>query len=105
MPIYQLAHYQITPEGVEDVKKAIAEFVSYVEQNEPGTRLYAAWQQEGDPAKFTHLFIFDDEQAHERHGQSGAVKKFESVYQPVLAAGPVNFVDYQLIADNGGRCR
>jgi quinol monooxygenase YgiN len=105
MPIYQLAHYQIKPEGVEDVKKAIAQFVDYVENNEPGCRLYAAWQHEGDPTMFTHIFIFEDEEAHERHGRSDAVARFEAIYQPVLAGGPVDFVDYRLIADNAGRCR
>jgi quinol monooxygenase YgiN len=55
------------PEGIAAVKAAIAEFVGYVAKNEPGTRLYASWQQESDPTKFVHLFIFEDEAAHQAY--------------------------------------
>jgi quinol monooxygenase YgiN len=97
MPIYQTAHYQVTAESVERVKAAIDEFVEYVRDNEPGTRLYAAWQQQSDPTRFVHLFIFEDEDAHLRHGESEAVRRFEAVYTPELVAGPVVFTDYDLV--------
>ena len=74
----------------------------YVAENEPGTRLYAAWQQADDPTRFIHLFIFEDEAAHARHGESAAVRQFESVYRPELADGPVRFTDYVLVAANAG---
>ena len=100
MPIYQTAHYQVKPEAVDKIKRAIEQFVRYVADNEPGSRLYAAWQQQKDPTKFVHLFIFEDEAAHQAHGNSEAVRRFESVYTPELAAGPVVFTDYQLVAAN-----
>jgi quinol monooxygenase YgiN len=100
MPIYQTAHYQVNPAAVAKVKAAIAEFVGYVAENEPGTTVYAAWQQQDDPTKFVHLFEFADEAAHEAHGKSAAVRRFESVYQPELAAGPVVFTDYLQVAVN-----
>ena len=100
MPIYQTAHYQVTPAGVETVKAAIAEFVDYVKTNEPGTRMYLAWQQSDDPTRFVHLFTFEDAQAHEAHGASGAVRRFENVYEPLLVAGPVVFTDYDVVAGN-----
>ena len=100
MTIYQTAHYQVRAEAVDRVKTAIAEFVAYVAQNEPGSRLYSAWQERDDPTKFVHLFIFEDEAAHQAHGRSGAVAKFEAVYQPELTAGPVVFTNYQLVASN-----
>jgi hypothetical protein len=28
------------------------------------------------------------------------VRRFESVYQPVLTGGPVRFTDYRLVRDN-----
>jgi quinol monooxygenase YgiN len=90
MPIYQTAQYQVRTEAVDRVRAAIAEFVAYVADNEPGSRLYAAWQEVEDPTKFVHLFIFDDAAAHEAHGRSAAVKKFESVYTPELTAGPAS---------------
>jgi quinol monooxygenase YgiN len=100
--IYQTAHYQVNPDAADKVKAAIAEFVEYVAQHEPGTRMYTAWQQENDPTKFVHLFEFADEKAHAAHGKSAAVRKFEAVYQPELAAGPVVFTDYIQIATNTG---
>lgn len=100
MPIFQTAHYEVKAEAVDDVCAAIVEFVDYVTRNEPGTKLYAAWQQQHDPTKFVHLFEFADETAHRVHGESDAVRRFESVYQPVLTAGPVVFTDYVTIATN-----
>jgi hypothetical protein len=44
--------------------------------------MYTAWQREDDPARFVHLFEFADEAAHEVHGSSEAVRRFESVYVP-----------------------
>jgi quinol monooxygenase YgiN len=103
VPIYQTARYQVNPAAVDKVKAAIAEFVEYVTEHEPGTRIYTAWQQQDDPTQFVHLFEFADEKAHQAHGASAAVRKFEQVYQPELAAGPVVFTDYLQIASNHSR--
>ena len=103
MPIYQTAHYQVKVSAVDKVKAAIAEFVKYVAKNEPGSRMYTAWQQKDDPTRFIHLFEFADEAAHEAHGRSGAVRQFEAVYVPELVGGPVVFTDYVLIATNSGQ--
>ena len=102
MPIYQTAHYQVSASAVDKVKAAIAEFVAYVAQNEPGSTMYTAWQQEDDPTKFVHLFEFADEAAHQAHGSSAAVRQFEAVYGPELVAGPVVFTDYRQVASNRG---
>jgi quinol monooxygenase YgiN len=98
MPIYQTGGYRVKPSAVNKVKQAIKEFVVYVEANEPGTHLYLAWQQKDDPTHFLHLFIFEDTAAQTRHGQSEAVKRFESVYAPELIDEEVVFTDYELIA-------
>jgi quinol monooxygenase YgiN len=100
MPIYQTAHYQVKPAAVDKVSAAIEEFVAYVKANEPGTKLYASWQQKDDPTRFVHLFIFEDEGAHKTHGQSSAVRAFEAVYRPELVGGPVVFTDYVQVATN-----
>jgi quinol monooxygenase YgiN len=100
VPIYQTAHYQVKASAVDKVKAAITEFVEYVAANEPGSRMYTAWQQADDPTKFVHLFEFADEAAHQAHGSSDAVRHFEAVYGPELVAGPVVFTDYQQIASN-----
>jgi quinol monooxygenase YgiN len=98
MPIYQTGGYQVRPSGVNKVKQAIKEFVAYVQGNEPGTHMYLAWQQTDDPTRFLHLFIFEDEAAQVRHGQSEAVKHFESIYTPELVGEEVVFTDYVMIA-------
>jgi quinol monooxygenase YgiN len=100
MPVYTIAQYAVKAPAVEKVKKAIEEFVRYVKANEPRTRLYVAWQQKDDPTRFVHFFIFEDEAAHKAHGESAAVKRFESVYSPELVGGPVDFTDYNLVASN-----
>jgi quinol monooxygenase YgiN len=98
MPIYQTGGYQVKPSAVEKVKLAIKDFVRYVQANEPGTQMYLAWQQKDDPTRFLHLFIFEDAAAQTRHGQSDAVKQFESIYSPELVGGEVVFTDYVLVS-------
>lgn len=98
MPIYQTGGYQVKPSAVNKVKQAIKEFVTYVQANEPGAQMYLAWQEKNDPTRFLHLFIFADEAAQARHGESEAVKRFESVYSPELVGGEVVFTDYELIS-------
>ena len=98
MPIYQTGGYRVKPAAVEKVKDAIKEFVAYVQANEPGTQMYLAWQQTDDPTRFLHLFIFEDEAAQVRHGESDAVKQFEAIYGPELVGDEVEFTDYVMVA-------
>jgi quinol monooxygenase YgiN len=98
MAIYETGAYQVKTSAVEKVKQAIKEFVHYVEENEPGTQMYLAWQQKDDPTRFLHLFIIADAAAQARHGQSEAVRRFESVYSPELVGGDVVFTDYEMVA-------
>jgi quinol monooxygenase YgiN len=98
MPIYQTGAYQVKPSAVGKVKQAIEDFVRHVQANEPGTHMYLAWQQKDDPTRFLHLFIFEDTGARTRHGQSEAVRRFESIYSPELVGGNVVFTDYELVA-------
>jgi quinol monooxygenase YgiN len=100
MPIYETAEYRINAPATGKVKQAIDEFVHYVKENEPGTRLYMAWQQKDDPARFLHLFIFEDAAAQTRHSESDAVKRFEATYGPELLGGDVVFTDFELVAAN-----
>jgi quinol monooxygenase YgiN len=100
MAVYTIAQYRVKAQAVDKVKKAIEEFVRYVKANEPRTRLYVAWKQKEDPTRFVHFFIFEDEAAHEAHGRSAAVKRFQSVYSPELVGGDVVFTDYNMVATN-----
>lgn len=58
MPIYQTGRYRVKPSAVEKVKQAIKVFVRYVQEKEPGTKMYLAWQEKDDPTRFNHLFHF-----------------------------------------------
>src|ERR1700739_3821425 len=98
MPIYTIAEYRVRKSGIAKVKRAIEEFVPHVKANEPGTRMYLAWQQKEDPVRFVHFFIFENEAAHTAHAQSDAVKRFEAAYRPELEGGDVVFTDYNLVA-------
>jgi quinol monooxygenase YgiN len=100
VPSYQTAEHRVTGAGVDEVKQAIATFVDYVRANEPGTRLYAAWQREDDPTRFTHLFIFEDGEAQRIHSESAAVARFEAAYRPHLVGRDVVFTDFLEVASN-----
>jgi len=102
MAIYQTATYQVRPQAVPKVRQAIEEFVRYVQANEPGTQMYVAWQQQTEPTRFIHLFIFKDEAAQTIHSESAAVQHFESIYSPELVGGDVVFIDFDLVASNQG---
>ena len=97
MAIFQTGSYQVKKSAVPKVKKAIKEFVRYVQTNEPGTMMYLAWQEKNNPTKFNHLFIFKDASAQKKHGESDAVERFEAVYAPELVGGDVVFTDYEMI--------
>jgi len=96
--IYQTGGYQVKASAVDKVRKAIKDFVPYIQENEPGTQMYLAWQQNDDPTRFLHSFIFEDVAAQTRHGQSEAVHRFEAVYSPELVGGDVVFTDYEMVA-------
>jgi len=100
MALQIIAEYQVRPSGVEKVKRAIDEFVQYVRANEPGTKMYVAWQRKEDPTRFVHFFIFDDDAAQEAHSKSAAVKRFEAAYRPELVGGDVVFTGYDMVAAN-----
>jgi quinol monooxygenase YgiN len=101
MPVHQIAQYRVNANAVNKVKRAIEEFVDYVRASEPGTRVYSAWQQQDDPTRFVHFFIFADAAAQTIHSKSDAVQRFKSVYSPELAGGDVVFTNYELVATNG----
>ena len=97
--IRQLATYQVRPAAVGRILSAIREFVAYVEANEPGTLRYEAWQEKGDPTRFTHIFVFRDADAEQTHSDSAAVKTFSGILYPECLA-PVRFVEFELVATN-----
>ena len=100
MPIYQTAEYQVSAAGLDAVRRAIIEFVDYVRASEPGTQMYAAWERQDEPTRFTHLFVFADDEAQRIHSESAAVARFEAAYRQHLVGGDVVFTDFDLVASN-----
>ena len=99
--IRQLARYQVRPESLQRCLTAIRDFVAYVRANEPGTLRYEVWQEQSDPTRFVHIFVFRDAEADRAHSESAEVKKFAAVLYPECLA-PVEFIDYDLVVSSGG---
>ena len=99
MPIHMTAEYRVRPGSVERSQAAIRDFLDAVARDEPGTRHYAAWQDERDPVHFIHHFVFEDEAAEQRHRASEAVRRFTTVLYPETVSG-VHFTRYREVASN-----
>jgi len=97
--VRQLARYQVRPETLERCLAAIHEFVRYVRLNEPGTLTYEVWQEEEDPTRFVHRFVFRDAEAEQIHSESAEVKAFAAILYPACLA-PVEFTDYREVTTN-----
>ena len=97
--IRQLARYQVHPEALERCLAAIHEFVAYVRTHEPGTLRYEVWQEQADPTRFVHIFVFRDAEADRIHSESQEVKRFAAVLYPECLA-PVEFIDYHQVSSN-----
>ena len=99
MPIHMTAEYRARPGSVGRCLAAIREFVEAIARDEPGTRLYVAWQDERDPVHFLHHFVFADESAEQRHRSSEAVRRFTAELYPETVSG-VHFTRYREVASN-----
>ena len=97
--IRQLARYQVRPQSLERCLAAIREFVGYVRAKEPGTLRYEVWQEQSDPTRFVHIFVFRDAEADRIHSESAEVKKFAGILYPECLA-PVEFTDYSYVVSN-----
>jgi quinol monooxygenase YgiN len=102
--IRQLARYQVRPEALQQCLTAIHEFVDYVRTNENGTLRYEVWQEQKDPTRFVHIFIFRDAEANRMHSESAAVKKFSGILYPNCLQ-PVEFIDYRQVVSKAGQHR
>jgi len=98
MPVFMTARFTVREDSLDVARAAIAEFVEYVQDNEPGTQLYTSLHEVDNAAEFLHYFIFDDVAAEEIHRNSEAVKKFTGILYPVLASDGVEFKSYRVLA-------
>jgi quinol monooxygenase YgiN len=97
--IRELARYEVRPEALDTCLAAIHEFVAYVRSHEPGALRYEVWQEAERPTRFTHIFLWRDEEANRVHGESVAVKKFAGILYPNCLA-PVEFVEFKQVNAN-----
>ncbi len=102
MSIYQTARFEVKNEALEICQQAICLFVEYVHDHEPDTLSYFSLQENENPTKFLHVFIFRDAKARDVHSNSAAVNRFTSTLYPNLKA-PVEFTEYQVLASTGPR--
>jgi quinol monooxygenase YgiN len=97
MTITMTARFQVRPDGLEEARQAIREFIDYIRENEPRTRIYTSVHETGDETRFLHYFIFEDAAAMQVHRDSEGVKTFTGILYPLLVDG-VQFTEYQEFA-------
>jgi quinol monooxygenase YgiN len=97
MPIVMTAQFQVRSEGLEMARQTIREFVDYVRENEPRTRLYTSNHEKEEATRFLHFFVFEDQAAMLAHRESEGVQRFTSVLYPLLVAD-VTFTEYEQLA-------
>lgn len=97
MPIYKTASYLVRAGSIDRCTDAVRQFVAEMQSSEPGTTLYLSMQDQVNPHRFLHVFVFADERAETVHREAAATKRFTELLQPELI-GEVKFGDYTLVA-------
>ena len=97
MPIYKTASFLVRAGSLDRCTAAVREFVTEMQQSERGTRLYLSLQDQVNPHRFLHVFVFEDERAESFHRDAPATKRFTEKLFPELV-GEVKFGDYTLVA-------
>jgi quinol monooxygenase YgiN len=98
--VAKTARFAVHPDARERCEAAIREFVSSLD-GESGTRVYVALRETGDPTRFLHLMVFDDEAADARHRHAERTKRFVEVLYPHTLDG-VAFNDFTLLQSTKG---
>jgi quinol monooxygenase YgiN len=83
---YTLSSFTVKQENVKPAKRALAELVAEIRQNEPRT-LYLGFREDGTSTFFT-LMAFEDEAAERRHAQSRHVGHFAKKLLPLCDGKP-----------------
>ena len=97
MPIYKTASFLVRAGRLDRCTEAVRQFVSEIQRTEPGTQLYLSLQDQVNPHRFMHVFVFEDERAETIHREAEATKRFTELLYPELI-GEVKFGDYTLVA-------
>ena len=97
MPIYKTAQFLVRAGSIDRCTEAVRQFVAEMQRTEPGTTLYLSMQDQVNPHRFLHVFVFADERAEAAHRDALATKRFTELLFPELI-GEVKFGDYTLVA-------
>jgi quinol monooxygenase YgiN len=97
MPIYKTANFLVRAGSIERCTDAVRDFVAEMQRSEPGTQLYLSMQDQVNPHRFLHVFVFEDERAEAIHREAAATKRFTELLYPELS-GEVKFGDYTLVS-------
>ena len=97
MPIYKTASFLVRAGSLDRCTEAVRQFVAEIQRTEPGTQLYVSLQDQINPHRFLHVFIFEDERAETIHREAPATRRFTELLYPELI-GEVKFGDYSLVA-------
>ena len=97
MPIYKTASFLVRAGSIDRCTEAVRQFVAEMQRTEPGTQLYLSMQDQLNPHRFLHVFIFEDERAEALHRDAPATKRFTELLFRELR-GDVKFGDYTLVA-------
>ena len=83
---YTISNFTVKQEHLKSAKRALAELVAAVSENEPKT-LYLVFCEEGLPT-FITLMSFENEAAERRHAQSRYVAQFAKKLLPLCDGKP-----------------
>ena len=98
--VARTARFAVREAARERCEAAIREFVGAVDA-EPGTQVYLALREAGDPARFLHVMVFADAQAEERHRHAAHTRRFVEVLYPHTLEG-VAFNEFTTISTTKG---
>lgn len=92
---YTLASFTVKQEQLRPAKRALAELVAAIRDQEPKT-LYLVFREEGSATFFT-VMCFENEAAERRHSQSKHVAQFARKLLPMCEGKP-RFTEMSLFA-------
>ena len=99
--VAKTARFAVHADARERCEAAIREFVSALD-DEPGTTVYVALCERGDPTRFLHVMVFEDEEADERHRHAEHTRRFVEALYPHTLEG-VAFNDFMLVNATKGQ--
>jgi quinol monooxygenase YgiN len=98
MSKHMMTIYRVLDDKVDEVKTAVAEFVTTVKEKEPKTLYYEVFQGQGD-VMFFHIMTFEDGVAEQSHRQTPHMKVFEQKLYPCCEEEPA-LVELDQVASN-----